>query len=194
MPIKAVIFDLDGTITAPLLDFNKIRSELKIESSEPVWEAIQRLDGKEKRRAEAVLDAYEIWAAQNAEFNKGVKEALLVLDDLGIKKGIITRNSLRAWEIVKERLSLEVDAVITREDAFPLKPAPDGVVALMEKLSCTRQETILVGDYLFDIEAGRSAGVRTVLFLNDEIEPPWAYLADYKIRDMRKLLDIISNI
>ncbi len=44
MAIRAVIFDLDGTITQPFFDFDAIRAEMGLTREDgPVWEAMQRM-------------------------------------------------------------------------------------------------------------------------------------------------------
>ncbi len=193
MLIQAIIFDLDGTITYPLLDFNKIKRELKIDSS-PVWEKIQSLPPDKRARAENILIKHEIEAAKNAKFNVGVMETFAELDKMGIKKAVLTRNCKSAWEIVKDKLNLVVEEAITREDNIPIKPAPDGVIELMNRLNVSANRTLLVGDYLFDIQAGRNAGVRTVLFVNHSAPPEYAHLADFTITDMRELVDIVTHL
>ncbi len=54
----AIIFDLDGTLTVPVLDFGAIREELGL-TDEPILEAMARMDAADRARAEAVLDRHE---------------------------------------------------------------------------------------------------------------------------------------
>ena len=53
MPIRAVVFDLDGTITRPYFDFDAIRKEIGMgENGGPVLEAMEKMSPDERRRAE----------------------------------------------------------------------------------------------------------------------------------------------
>ena len=64
----------------------------------------------------------------------------------------------------REMHALSVDLLIAREDAPP-KPAPDGLLRIMNEFGVLPGETLFVGDYIYDLEAGVSAGVETALYL-----------------------------
>lgn len=53
---------------------------------------------------------------------------------------------------------------ITRENGFPLKPNPMAIDNLVKKHSLKCQETMMFGDRIIDIEAGKNAGVKACLF------------------------------
>ena len=52
---------------------------------------------------------------------------------------------------------------VTAEDGFPSKPAPDAVLALMEKNGLAPEETIMVGDREIDGKSGQNAGIAGAL-------------------------------
>lgn len=54
--------------------------------------------------------------------------------------------------------------LVTREDAFPQKPAPDAIRYLLRRYSLDPSETVMVGDREIDIRSGRNAGVHTCLY------------------------------
>ena len=53
-----VIFDLDGTLTVPALDFDAIRAEIGLPPG-PILESLERLSQAERRRAEEILHRHE---------------------------------------------------------------------------------------------------------------------------------------
>ncbi len=189
--IQAVIFDLDGTITKPVLDFDKIRKEIGIVSG-PVWENILEMSCDKRKKAEQILLRYEIQAAENAQLNDGAKEIFDILADNDIHIAILTRNCRQAWDIVRKKFNINVDYVFTRESG-PVKPDPSAVLQITQSLNICPTETLVVGDYLFDIQAGKSSGARTALIVHDEKIPEYADLADYVIRNLLEIKDIINN-
>ena len=171
MALKLVIFDLDGTLLEPALDFNAIRAEIGLPPTLPMLEVMEALDPAARRRAYAILDRHEAEAAARSQLMPGAKELLAALRRRGIKLAVLTRNSRVSVDAACRRHGLEFDAVSTRETHRP-KPDPDGVHGLMKAFGVGPGETVVVGDYRFDIEAGRSAGVRTIAILAQP--KPWA--------------------
>jgi HAD superfamily hydrolase (TIGR01549 family) len=161
-PIRAVIFDLDGTLTAPLLDFAAIRRELAIAPGHPILEALEHFELARRVEAEEILRRREMEAIEAATLAPGCREVLAFLEARALPAAILTRNIRAAVEHFISRFGLRFAASFTREDG-PAKPAPDGVTALCRSLAVAPSETLVVGDYRFDILAGRDAGCRTAL-------------------------------
>ena len=93
MSIKAVIFDLDGTITQPYFDFDAIREEMGLErNSGPVLEAMEKMTVQQRQRAEEILHFHERRAVTESTLNAGAKQTLSELRKAGIGIGILTRN------------------------------------------------------------------------------------------------------
>ena len=160
---KAVIFDLDGVIVKSGLDFKLIRKEIfGSELDEPVLEQIEQLkDPEEKKRAIRILENHETKAAFTSELNFGIKALLRLLSRKNIKRAIVTRNSRKSVDIILDRFKLDFDAIITRKEAPP-KPAKEPVLLACEKMGLQPEEVILIGDYEFDMLAGKRAGVSTI--------------------------------
>jgi len=59
----------------------------------------------------------------------------------------------------------DFSVIITRENAIP-KPDPEGVHKAAEAMGIKPQELLVVGDFLFDIMAGQTAGAHTALIKN----------------------------
>ncbi len=187
--IKAVIFDMDGTITEPLLDFPRIKSEIGIPPDRGLLESMSGMDEAARGRAEEILLKHELSAAAASTLNTGVREALDEIAARGMKVAVLTRNCRRSVEIVSAKHNLRFDSVVTREDSAP-KPDPDGILLASRQMGVNPAECILVGDYEFDIRAGRAAGAITVLFSPDGRTFPCE--PDFTITTMARLGEIIS--
>lgn len=161
---RAVIFDMDGTLTRPYLDFRAIRSAIGI--AEPLLENMLALPpGPDRDRAFAILDRFEEEAADASELNDGALEVLSFLASRQIPLGLVTRNSRRSTERVLRKHALAFGIVVTREDA-PAKPRPEPLWMICDRLGVTPPHALMVGDFKFDIAAGRNAGTRTALLTN----------------------------
>ncbi len=193
MPIRAVIFDLDGTITQPYFDFDAIRAEIGLsKDGGPVLEAMERMTTEERRRAEKILHYHEDKALDASRLNPGAKETLQQLRDQGVHVGILTRNRKRNAQAIAERHDLRFDAIVGREDG-PVKPDAFGVRHLCRHFGVRPSETLLVGDYLFDLQCARAAGAVPVLIANHPQASRFAAEADHQITLLSEILQIIED-
>ena len=188
--VAGILFDMDGVIVRQELDFMAIKREIFGSTEGFILERMVALDPAARARAEAILDRYETEAAQAATPVDGVVEFFAWLDDRRIPRAIVTRNSRKSVAIVRERLGLAVDAVVTREDAAP-KPSPEPVLVACRRLGISPAEGIFVGDYEFDMLAGRRAGITTVLLKNRVLEQ--SDNADHVIESFRDLQVLLSG-
>jgi HAD superfamily hydrolase (TIGR01509 family) len=160
------IFDLDGTLTVAMHDFDGIRAALELPPGRPILEELARLPKEVALQKARTLDLLEAELAGQARAAEGARLALERLSDRGSRMGILTRNTkanaLVTLEAIGMReLFLEQD-VIGRGEALP-KPNPDGLLHLLAGWSAQAERAVMVGDYLFDLLAGRRAGTMTVL-------------------------------
>jgi len=190
--IRLIVFDMDGTLTRPYLDFSEIRRAVgATDTSLLVLDYILGLPPKEKREALEILERFEEKAAEKAQAQEGAVELLAELRRREIKTAIFTRNSRKSVETVVTKLGLDVDRFITREDAPP-KPQPDAILQMLDQYRIGKDDALMVGDFYADVETGRRAGIGTVLLVNDnakkcEMEP------DYRIKKLTQILDIIDG-
>jgi HAD superfamily hydrolase (TIGR01549 family) len=193
MTIKAVIFDLDGTITQPFFDFNAIRAEMGLTREDgPVWEAMQKMSPQRRMKTEEILFYHEQKGVNESQLNEGAVETVDDLRKQGIKVGILTRNrTANAWAVAKKH-GLQFDAVMGREDG-PVKPDAFGVVKLCEQFGVQPKEALMVGDYLFDIQCARAAGAVAVLLANHPQAEEFTKQADYRIDRIDEILEIIRQ-
>jgi len=167
--IRGVLFDLDGVVVSQCLDFGAIKREIFGSTDGFILERIQGLCGGERVRAEAILERHETEAAIRCQPQDGIIPLLHRLDHHGLRLGLVTRNSRKSADLIQGRLRLPFLAIVTREDAPP-KPAPDPVLIACSRLGLGPHEVMFVGDFEFDMLAGRRAGVRTVL-LSNPVQP-----------------------
>ncbi len=193
MPIKAVIFDLDGTITQPYFDFDAIRAEIGLpKDGGPVLEAMERMTAQERQRAQEILHYHEDKALAASELNPGARETLLALRAQGIRIGVLTRNRKQNAQAIADKHDLPFDAVIGREDG-PVKPDAFGVRHLCRHFDVHPSETLLVGDYLYDLQCARAAGAIGVLIANHPQASRFAEEADFQITQLDELLAIVDE-
>jgi HAD superfamily hydrolase (TIGR01509 family) len=193
MKIKAVIFDLDGTITAPYLDFDKIRAEIGLSpDAGPLLEEIEKMTGADRKRAEEILYKHEQLAIEHSTLNAGAAETLKRLRQMGIHISVLTRNTRSNASAVAKKHNIEFDAVIDRDDG-PVKPNPFGVRRLCEFFKVKPDQTLVVGDYLFDLQCAKAADAIAVLMKSSTKSQQFSCFADYTIDSLKEIIDIIKS-
>ena len=197
--IKAVLFDFDGTLTAPgALDFPAIKNALGCPLEIPVLEFIQSMVTPHTRRAAMErLVAFEIEAAQRSIPNHGAVETVAWIKQRPLACGIITRNSRASVLCALEKFDPlgpgDFDLLVTREDPPAPKPSAEGVFWAARQLNARPREIMMVGDYLFDCQAGRAAGATTVLLDPDNDPRLRAAECDYRIGRLMEIKTLITS-
>lgn len=82
-------------------------------------------------------------------------------------------------------------AMITKEDPFPRKPDPAALNALIARHALDRTATLLVGDRVLDLQAGRAAGIHTCLFESGPLAQSADAHADLTITVFEMLLALL---
>ncbi len=192
--IKAVLFDFDGTLTCPgALNFSIIKEALGCPLQDPVLEFIDGIfDPDKKSNAMAALDQFEMEAAKKSEPNEGAEEIVSYLKFKGLSLGIISRNShnsiLRALENFNHICREHFDIIISRDDPIRPKPSGDGILSAASYLGVKPEEIMVVGDFIFDIEAGNRAGAITVFLDTKNVSTP--IKSDFLITQLAELKDV----
>lgn len=192
MRTSAVIFDLDGTLTVPNLDFDAMRAEIGIASG-PILEAIAEMDDQAAGRAHEILNRFEQRGAEDAVLQEGAAQTLAELRRRGHPLAILTRNARRWAQHVLDRYDLTIDAMRTRDDGA-IKPSAHPVHSICDELAADPAASWMIGDFHFDILSGREAGTKTVLIVSGEHIPDYASQADFVIRRLDELLEIIRPL
>lgn len=183
--IELVLFDLDGTLadTAPDLAAvaNRQRAacglaplpldELRPLASQGARGLIGRALGvapdapEYPALREQFFDWYEAALCVHTRLFPGVPDALATLEARGIRWGIVTNKIARFTEPLVRALDLHRRAacVVSGDSAPHPKPHPAPLRYALAKCCVAPTAALYVGDDARDIEAGRAAGVRTVI-------------------------------
>ncbi len=109
----------------------------------------------------------------------------------GCHLGILTRNAKDIADVTLEAAGLsqffEDEYVLGRDQCAP-KPDPAGIIHLMKKWESSIQQTIMVGDYVFDLQAGRNAGVATIHF-DTSAQFAWPQYTDFMIDRLNLIIE-----
>lgn len=97
--IKAVIFDMDGTLTVPVLNFLEMRSRLGLRPEQDILPTIQALPPPERERAMAVIEELEEEGVRKMEVQPGALALLAFIAEAGVERALMTRNSNAATQV-----------------------------------------------------------------------------------------------
>lgn len=89
---RVVIFDMDGTLTRPVLDFDRIREEIGLARG-PILEAVLSMPPTDRARAESILSHHESAAAASSELQPYAEEVVERIRAAGHPTVLMTRNS-----------------------------------------------------------------------------------------------------
>jgi HAD superfamily hydrolase (TIGR01509 family) len=198
--IRAVLFDFDGTLTEPgALDFPAIKAAIGCPPHSPILEFIPTLASQSAReKARLILDRFEMQAARQSRANAGAEEVVQALRALGLKIGIFSRNSLssirRALENFTRISAADFDAIVSRDDCLAPKPSPEAVFAAAQRMGVRTDQILVVGDFVFDVQAGREAGSQTVLLTNSLEARVCETAPDYTIAGLSELAPIVRRL
>ncbi|MBH5319600.1 HAD family hydrolase [Paenibacillus sp. GSMTC-2017] len=178
--MKAILFDFDGTLADTLpLSFHAFQTVFKQYDNRDVTidELISMLGPTEEdiiggnfsdqtSVQQAIEDYYSIYEKGHLDTFQNDQNIIDLLHDLkenGIKLGVITGKSRRAYTLSTEALSLHsyFDIAITGNDVEKPKPDPEGINNALSTLGINKSNAIFIGDSNADIVAGKAAGVRT---------------------------------
>ena len=195
--VDAVLFDFDGTLTEPgALSFATIRAAIDCPPGRPILEFLAALpDPADRERRMGILESFELEAAAASRPSRGAEAAVLAVKERGLPVALISRNGLRSIERALDNFSRltteDFDLILAREAQPRPKPAPDGVLLAARRLHVDPSRMLVVGDYVFDLEAGRAAGALTVLVRNgDEADHGWDY--DFAIDTLVELPALVD--
>jgi len=180
--IKAVIFDLDGTITSFNLDYKAIRGEVRsyllrvgvpasvLSVNESIFEMLKKTEifvknsGKSaeamdeiRNEALAIAEKYELEAAMSTDLLPGAVETLKALKRMDLKIGLFTLNSDKAANYILQRFKLGdfFGVTIPRNKVNYVKPNPEHLEMALKILGVAPEETVVVGDSNVDMESAK---------------------------------------
>lgn len=214
--LKAVIFDLDGTLIDTADEFVVVVQQLRAEHDrEPMDEDLIRsnvsngakalvrisLDLEEtdpqfETKRLRLLEVYSTVLGTSAALYPGIQKLLEALQARGISWGISTNKPRAYAQPLLERMSIKpaMGSLVCPDDVSNRKPHPEPLYLNCKQLNCTPYEAIYVGDHIRDIDAGRSAGIFTIAAAYGYIEAhddPATWNADIIANNSSDLLGLI---
>ncbi|MBO4541240.1 MAG: HAD family hydrolase [Bacilli bacterium] len=215
--IKALLFDLDGTLLHTLPDIrlaiNQALRECGYDYSFSLKEATHLIgDGTDMlvRRAlkekSGDIDAfselkahymnyYRAWQDNHAKPFNGLPEVLKVLSDHGIKLYVVTNKpDALANVIVPAHFGKDLfEGIYGIKEGDPVKPDPSKCLEILSREGYQKEEVLYVGDSKPDVDTAENAGIPSVLCL-------WGYgfykkdlleRADYVIKKPKELAQLV---
>jgi HAD superfamily hydrolase (TIGR01549 family) len=182
--LRGIIFDMDGTLTIPVLDFDALREDLGMSGGD-IAHYVRALPEPEQSVAWAVVEQHEIVAREQMQLQEGCLALLGRARAVGLKLGILTRNGPESVVPLLRHTGEIFDPVITREFSH-VKPHPAPVYEILGAWGVRAGEVLVVGDYIHDVECGRAAGTKTCHFWNAGCVDYRAE-ADFWVRSMAEL-------
>jgi HAD superfamily hydrolase (TIGR01549 family) len=189
MTLKAVVFDLDGTLANFNLDYKIVRAEVRsffikkgfpasiLSTNESIFEMLKKAEiflknnGKSEKTIEeirgkalAIAEKFELEAAKSTSLLPGVAETLKTLKKMGLKLGLFTINSEKSTNYILKRFSIVnfFDAVTPRNSVKYVKPSSEHLDFVLKVLEVDSNETIVVGDGVSDMKCARELEVIAV--------------------------------
>jgi HAD superfamily hydrolase (TIGR01509 family) len=182
MVIKAVVFDLDGTIVNFNLDYKAARAEViehltaqgfprsLFSLNESAFDMLKKAEitmrnnGKKpnqllrlKKEVFGILEKYEMQSAATTTLVPGILETLKTLKKMKLKLALFTVNSRKSASYILKVFHLKpfFQSVVTRDSVPMIKPNPIHLETVLRKLKTTPAETIVVGDSALDIKSAQ---------------------------------------
>jgi HAD superfamily hydrolase (TIGR01549 family) len=209
--IKAIIFDLDGTLIdasdGVVECFNYAlkeaglkpapAEEIKSTIGYPPKEVFKRyskskiefLHRKLLKRAKEVM-------AERSRLLPGARETLEFCNSNGFKCGLATTKYRENGIKVLAKLEIEkyFEVILFGDEVEFVKPHPGIIYRIAERLEAKPQETLVVGDTINDVIAARAAGATSVS-VTSGVDPKWKLLnekPDYLIDTIGDLITLLS--
>jgi HAD superfamily hydrolase (TIGR01509 family) len=161
--LQAVIFDMDGTITKPVIDWHALRSAIGAPPERTIMDHISSLPQPDRDCANDILLETELRATDNVELNDGFCDLHREIQIRGLKTAVVTNNHGAALQNLLAQHELTFDVALSRDDGA-LKPAPDLIQKALDHLGCNPKNALGVGDSQLDVTACAKLNV-TCLYL-----------------------------
>ncbi len=182
MEVKAVIFDLDGTLLNTLTDLSAsvnytlerfgspLRSEREVRSylGNGIRALVEKsLPADKKDMTDECLkvfkDYYDIHKDDNTAPYDGIVDMLRSVKAAGLKTAIVSNKYDAAVQYLKDvTFSGLIDFAVGEGNGIAAKPAPDGVWLALKKLNAVKEESVYVGDSEVDLMTAENSGLKCV--------------------------------
>ena len=180
-PLRGVVFDMDGTMTVPALDFGKMRRMLGIDDGTDIVEYLHSLEGDEREKAERAVSEVEEEGRANLQLMPGCQELLHLLSLSNIPFSILTRNN---QEGINDFIRVLLDtpgpvgtnpfSIMIGRELQPAKPHPHGIRHIVAHWNAdlglgedvTMNQVLMIGDGKDDMLCAARAGVASCFVHN----------------------------
>ncbi len=189
--LRAVVFDLDGTLVDTADDFVPVVQTLRAEAGlDPMNDeriratvsngaralvqlslGLSEEDDQFEDRRLRLLELYAAILGRHARPYPGMRDLLATLEARSIAWGIATNKPRDLTHTLLSKLELSPASVVCPEDVAHRKPHPESLELACRELDSPPEDSVYVGDHARDIEAGRGAGLYTVAAAYGYIEP-----------------------
>eukprot|EP00567_Pseudictyota_dubia_P006123 CAMPEP_0197457196 /NCGR_PEP_ID=MMETSP1175-20131217/45372_1 /TAXON_ID=1003142 /ORGANISM="Triceratium dubium, Strain CCMP147" /LENGTH=391 /DNA_ID=CAMNT_0042991481 /DNA_START=227 /DNA_END=1402 /DNA_ORIENTATION=+ len=171
--LRGVVFDMDGTLTIPNLDFDEMYRRCNVSRSEDILAAVSTMDATQAAEAQSIIEEMEEEGRRTLRLMPGAIELGRWLHGHGIPTSLVTRNTKRTVSAMMENLWIPAggtsfEPILSRDssDSRPPKPHPASLqdIAKSWSLGLPSKEILMVGDSpSHDVAFGKAAGVSTAL-------------------------------
>jgi N-acetyl-D-muramate 6-phosphate phosphatase len=216
--INTILFDLDGTLvdTAPDLGHAlniQLERHGKMPLSDPTIRpfashgskgllglgfGITPEDTDFLAKREEYLNIYDEVFTRSPKLLDGISDLLQAIENKDLKWGIVTNKPRRFTNRLIEsmRLHLRPACVVSGDDAPQPKPSPATLLLACSQIDVKPEHCIYVGDAERDIQAGKAAGMKTIVALFgyiDVTDKPAEWGADALIKTPAELLKFLNS-
>jgi HAD superfamily hydrolase (TIGR01509 family) len=161
--VRAVVFDMDGTLIESDYDWPEIRRRLGV-TGRSIIDDLNGLSDPERTSRWAELEAIEREATGSARAKRGAGELLELLASHGLPTALVTNNSEANAHALLDRFGLDFEVVLTRDSGL-WKPSGAPLAEAIRRLGVAPEDCLAVGDSSYDLEAARAAGCGAVCLL-----------------------------
>lgn len=215
--IRAVLFDLDGTLIDSAPDLAGTGNDMRAARglAPLAYEAFRPMVGAGARGMlgialqvtpedddflalrEEFLSRYEARMSQETRVFDAMHPVLATLQASGTPWGIVTNKAERFTLPLVRTLSLHqhAAAIVGGDTTAHSKPHPAPLLEAARRLGVPPEACVYVGDDLRDVQAGRAAGMATVAAAWGYLglgEPVSAWGADHVIESPGELLNLLG--
>lgn len=206
--IKNILWDLDGTLfdTYPAITyaFNKTLAEMGFPIAMNIVDGLvrqslahcvqglaQRFNIDPEMLRNHFEDSYKMISPKNQPPYPGVKKVCEQVCKNGGKNIILTHRGVASSQTLIDvhNLAHLFSAIYSVEQGYPRKPDPAMAQAAVHDHGLLPEETLMIGDRVMDVHAGRAAGIKTGLFGQEQDMG----IADIQFQDFIVLLTHIKN-
>lgn len=188
--MKGIIFDMDGTLVEPAIDFGQMRSAVGVERGDIL---LTVRGWPEERRSWALekIEEHEARAAAKMSLMPGALELMAWTERVGLRRGLVTRNNARTIQALSGLLAYEFSPSLDRSFE-PCKPDPAALLHIVDVWGVSADEVVMVGDSRQDLDAARAARMRFCL-VTQGYNVEYRAEADWVVSGLDELITLIEG-